>query len=155
MTAGQILTDDERRRLNALFRGLWGNRTGVTGSFAGSSYRYHPTYIRRGALLLAGEGEFAELHVLMPSDATVTPQPECPAAHFNPFPKIDGSHTEIHRYEPGVWWDALRAELPKMEAELVASNLRRAEQARAEQAERSRARNEELARAAAALGEGA
>jgi len=144
----QILTDDERRRLNALFSGLWGNRTGVTGSFGASRHRYHPTFIRRGPLLLEGETEFRYLHVLAPSDAKVTPKPECPAAHFNCFPDIDGSHTEIHRHEPGPWWGALRAELPKMEAELDESEARRVADAKAEQQRRSEERRAELATAA-------
>lgn len=148
------LTDEEARLLHDIFRRLWGNRTGVVGSFGASSYRYHPTFIRRGALLLEGETHFARLHVLVPADAKVTPHPEAPASHFNCFPNVDGSATQIALAEAGPWWGALRAELPKMLAELAESEQRRVDEQRAADEKAAAERRERLARAAAVFGEG-
>lgn len=146
------LTPEERKRLNAIFSRLWGNRTGVVGSFPASSSGRHPTFIRRGPLFLEGETAFRCLHVLTPADARVTPKPLDPAAHFDCFPEIDGGSVFIHDSNPGPWWDALRAELPKMEAELAASEERAAAERRATEEKERAARQAELDRAAAVFG---
>ena len=144
--------DAETARLNRLFEQLWSNRTGVVGSFAASSYRSHPTFIRRGALLLRGEYRFCSLFALCPANAVVQPKACNPAAHFDNFPTIaDGRAIGIARNEPGLWWQALRDELPKMEQEIADSIARgKAEIERARQ-EQQMARAAELADASDAL----
>lgn len=148
----QPLTSEEFTLLSEIFRRLWGNRTGVVGSFEASSYRCHRTFIRRGALLLEGETHFSRLHVLASSDAKVTPKSLEPASHYNCFPEVEGGVTYIPPTEPGPWWGALRAELPKMLAELAESERRIAEEARVV-AERAKAdQRARLDRAAAVFG---
>lgn len=148
------LNNTEGLTLHDIFRRLWGNREGVVGSFAASCYRYHPTFIRRGALLLEGETHFSRLHVLSPADAKVTPKPLAPASVHDCFPDVDGSVTHIHMTEPGPWWGALRAELPKMLAELAESERLSTEKARAAAEKAQADRRGQLERAAAVFGEG-
>ena len=119
------LTSDERKRLNALFSGLWDNRGGVKGSWGESSYRYHPTFIRRGALLLVGGTEFSTLWVIVPATANHAPINGDSRCSMSVFPKIIGGEAiAIHGDDDGPWWDTLRQELPLMEAELAESVAR-------------------------------
>ena len=112
------LDPETKKALNGLFGALWGNRSGVSGAWGASSFRYHPTFIRRGPLLLTGETEFSQLHILNPPDAKVTPIHGNSCAHCNVFPGVDGEAIRIWESDDGPWWDMVRQELPKMRAEL-------------------------------------
>lgn len=135
------LSADDRRKLDALFYGLWGNRNGVRGSWAASSYRYHPTFIRRGGLLLNGETDFGSMWVLVPADATVTPRYGDSRASCETFPAVSGKAIRVDPTNDGPWWDVIHDEIPTMAAELAASyaerERRRLEQETARKADRA------------------
>lgn len=112
-----LLTTDEHRRLNRLFDRLWARRNGVDGSWGAHSHGYHPTYIRRGPLLLRGETSWTDLWVLTPADCEIEPKEGDSRAHCDTMPKIYGAEVRIHNRDDGPWWDMLRVELDKMEQE--------------------------------------
>lgn len=142
-----ILTVEERERLDNLFDGLWGCRGGVKGSWGASSFRYHPAYIRRGPLLLHGEGECSAMEVLIPGDCQVDPCYGDSRASCNVSPVIHGKAVRVSFSDDGPWWDLLREELPKMEAELRETNRRRAEAEEEKKRELAARREAELAEA--------
>lgn len=137
-------TSEMIQRLNSIFSRLWGNRGGVPGSWGASSHGYHPTFIRRGALLLKGQTSFDDLFVLSPADAPVTPILGDPRYSCNVFPEVDGKVIDVSRYNDGPWWDVLLAEIPKMEADLDASEAKAKEKAEAEESQKRKARADEL-----------
>ena len=129
-----VLTDEEIKRLNRLFDNLWSCRGGVKGSWGASSFRYHPTFIRRNGLLLSGECDWSSLYVISPADAKMHPVYGDSRCSMSVFPIIEeGELIRINRDDDGPWWDLVRQELPLMEAELKASGERaRQDQQRAE-----------------------
>lgn len=144
-----MTTSEIQRRLNALFWGLWANRNGVRGSWGASSYRYHPTYIRRGPLLLCGETKFYSMYVLSPGDCEVIPVYGNARANCNTFPIVKGEVIRVSLQEEGPWLDYLAKEIPKMEAELEESCRRIREAEQKEMEERAAKRRAELEAAAA------
>lgn len=139
-----LLTQDETKRLDKLFGDMWSNRTGVNGSWGGSANFYY-TYIRRGPLLLVGKSCCEKLSVLYPADCKVTHD-----SSAGMFPIIQGEEIAIRR-EDGPWWDYLREELPKMEAELAASNAARRAAQEAERSAKGDVRAAQLKKAASAF----
>lgn len=118
----EVLTTEERQRLNKLFAELWGNKTGVSGSWGSDSHGYHPTYIHRGNILLCGETSFKSIHVVVPPDAEVQPVRGDSRAHCNTIPTVvNGKLVQVFLSDSGPWWAKVREELSKMEEEAVAS----------------------------------
>lgn len=147
-----MLSNESRKRLNAVFAGLWSNRQGVRGSWGASSYRYHPTYIHRRGLLLVGEVRLSDLYVVVPADAPLIRVAGDPRANCGTMPLVSGDGELIRVLgSEGPWWAILEEEIPLMEEELEASNRARAEATAAEAAERKAAHDAMIARAAAAL----
>jgi hypothetical protein len=112
------LTDEMQSELNQIFGGLWASRYGVKGSWPSDAFRYHPTYIKRGALLFVGETRFDTLWVIVPGDAKVTPNYGDSRCHCSTMPHIEGKLIEIGRHDDHPAWALLSEEIPKMEQEL-------------------------------------
>lgn len=144
------LSDKTKHRLDTLFKELWNNRTGVTGSWGASAFDYHPTYIHRGCLLLEGEYGFSTLYVL-PEGCVVNPREGDPRARSSTFPDTSKAPIRVTSVDDGPWWALLEAELALMEQELQQSQEARAADKEAKRAQEELNRNQELSHAASAV----
>lgn len=124
-----FLTKEEATRINSLFSKLWSDREGVNGSWGASRHGYHPTFIRRGGLLLEGTTKLESLYVLCPVDCKVIPNYGDPRAYCSVMPTVEGEIITVTDAD-GVWWDILSEELVKMETEMQ-EHIERKSQAKA------------------------
>lgn len=115
------------KRLNAIFWYLWGDRSGIPGAFMGSVYRDHPSFIRRGQLLLKGYAHGWSGFWVIPEGVTLGTPVNSPACiNMGAMPPTFRNGERIP-YEDalirvsdadGPWWQVLADELPIMEAEV-------------------------------------
>lgn len=116
--------DAEFQQLHAVFQYLAASPYAVTGAWPAGTHRSAPRFIRRGPLLLSGTGQFAELYVLNPADATVSPVTV--EGTSNEFPKVDKGEAIRVTQVDGPWWDLLRTELADMVREVRTHQATRA-----------------------------
>jgi len=102
-------------------------------------------------LLLTGETTFSQLYILNPPDAKVTPIPGNSCANCNVFPGVDGEAIKIWEHDDGPWWNMVRQELPKMQAELEEHLEAKKREVERERKQARDARASELAKAREAV----
>jgi hypothetical protein len=112
------LQDHEFRQLHAVFEYLFESPYALNGSWASSTYRYAPRYIRRGPLLLQGRKAFEDVYVIVPPEAAVTPVRDDSQPGALNFPTIENGEAIRVTKVDGPWWDLLRSELAAMSAEM-------------------------------------
>jgi hypothetical protein len=135
-----------QKRLDAIFWYLWGDRNGIPGAFMGSVYRDHPSFIKRGQLLLKGYADGWSGFWVIPEDVTLGRPVNSPACiNMGAMPPtfrngecIPWADALIRVSDAdGPWWQALADELPQMEAQVA---QRREALAAAEEAKENAAR---------------
>lgn len=117
-----MLTKDETARLHRVIGQIAALRGhGVDGAWQVQRRAYRPVYIRRGPILIEGTnaGEPICVWVLSPADVVMIIPAQDAAGTAPTRPQVaQGCMVQVDTCE-GPWWPIIRAELPKMEAELA------------------------------------
>ena len=150
-----MLTNNERstfhKRFTSLFSQLWGCRNGVVGSWGSSSHGYHPTYIRRGPLLLRGELHLNDVWVIVPPDAQLTRVAGDPRSNCDTMPTTDATLARVTDWFSGAIGEFLAQQLDLMEVELRTTLQARSDAERQKRQAEQQAAAENQARADAVV----